>query len=564
MHTFSAKSLGRCLLLAGILGLYLFNVERWHPQAFFGVYQDDGFYFSTAKALAEGQGYRLISFPGSPHQTKYPILYPWLLSWVWKLNPRFPDNLKLAIHVTEFFGCWTLIATYFLLRRLEGLTERVAMFLTALIAFQPFFLRLSGLVMSDVPFVAFMLTALLLSRAALSARGRLPLMLFAGLVAGLSVGIRMVGVAVVAGILCSILRTKAWSKAYAFTFAAGVAALAISWPTIIHSAGSASLTTAGEPGWNQLLLNYTDYARFQWSVSIPSIWAFFRLVKLNFMVLLTSPGAIVAGPSATWGDRIMAALSAPIWLGMIRQERQPEWRPITYVLILYSAILLIWSYTIPDRFLLPFIPLFFAGLWCELRRLGAMLVAKLQPGPVVGQRILAGSLSLILGSMLAFIAWNYLLEDPKRLQVASAFQLRGLVEREQAYQWIREHTAPEDRFAAWEDATLYLYTGRQALRPIAIRPQAAYADDKLSLQQDLSHFCDAPRHVGVRYWFTKDDDFRLEADPEKVTARIAEIEAVLPVVFSSTANYVKIFDASCVADVGRPGCRAAAPVLFPP
>src|SRR6516165_2836182 len=143
MLTFSLQSLSRWLILGCILGVYLFNVERWQPQTFFGVYQDDGFYFSTAKALAEGQGYRLISFPGSPHQTKYPILYPWLLSWVWKLNSRFPDNVKLAVHLTEFFGCCSLVATYFFLRRLEGLTERVAMFLTALLDCQPFFLRLS-------------------------------------------------------------------------------------------------------------------------------------------------------------------------------------------------------------------------------------------------------------------------------------------------------------------------------------------------------------------------------------------------------------------------------------
>ncbi len=31
-----------------------------------GVYHDDGIYVSTAKALAEGQGYRLINLPEAP------------------------------------------------------------------------------------------------------------------------------------------------------------------------------------------------------------------------------------------------------------------------------------------------------------------------------------------------------------------------------------------------------------------------------------------------------------------------------------------------------------------
>lgn len=50
-----------------------------------GVYHDDAIYVSTAKALAQGQRYRLINFPGSPKQTKYPILYPVILAIVWKL-----------------------------------------------------------------------------------------------------------------------------------------------------------------------------------------------------------------------------------------------------------------------------------------------------------------------------------------------------------------------------------------------------------------------------------------------------------------------------------------------
>src|SRR5215469_5952845 len=418
MLPLSVQSVGRWLLLGCILALYLFNVERWRPQAFFGVYQDDSVYFSTAKALAQGQGYTLISFPGSPPQTKYPILYPWLLSGVWKLNPRFPENLKLAIHLTEFFGCWTLIVTFLLLRRLEGLSEWAAIFLTALMAFQPFFLRLSGLVMSDVPFMAFMLTALLLSGAALGARTRQPLMLLAGVVAGLSVGIRMVGFAVVVGIFCGVVRSKAWRCACAFAGAASAVTIAVLWPTVFHAPVTANVSSASEAGWNQVLLNYTDYARFQWSMNVPSIWAFLRLVKLNFMVLLTSPGAIVAGPSGAWGDRIMAVLSAPIWLGIIRQSRHQSWRPFTFVLALYAAMLLVWSYTIPDRFLVPFIPLFLAGLWCEMQRLGGTLEANLRSGVVRCQRIFAACFSLILGSIFAFVAWNYPLGDPKRLQDA--------------------------------------------------------------------------------------------------------------------------------------------------
>ena len=59
----------------------------------FGYFHDDSIYLVTAKSLAEGRGYRILSFPGEPPQTKYPPLYPALLAAVWKFAPEFPRSL---------------------------------------------------------------------------------------------------------------------------------------------------------------------------------------------------------------------------------------------------------------------------------------------------------------------------------------------------------------------------------------------------------------------------------------------------------------------------------------
>jgi hypothetical protein len=74
------------LALAVLLGLFLFYWRGTRPVDHFGKFHDDTFYLSSAKSIAEGQGYRLPSVPGAPPATKYPILYPWLLSWA----PGFP------------------------------------------------------------------------------------------------------------------------------------------------------------------------------------------------------------------------------------------------------------------------------------------------------------------------------------------------------------------------------------------------------------------------------------------------------------------------------------------
>lgn len=77
------------LIAAGLaLLVLLLGYGRMVPQVC-GAYHDDALYVITAKALAHGQGYRLINLPGAPMQTKYPILYPALLAMSGKSGPIF-------------------------------------------------------------------------------------------------------------------------------------------------------------------------------------------------------------------------------------------------------------------------------------------------------------------------------------------------------------------------------------------------------------------------------------------------------------------------------------------
>jgi Dolichyl-phosphate-mannose-protein mannosyltransferase len=557
-----AQNARRWLVLACILAVYIHNVERWHSAVYFGWPHDDGIYFSTAKALAQGQGYRLISFPDSPPQTEYPILYPYLLSWVWQFNPNFPDNLKPAIRLTEFFGCWSLIAALLLLRRF-GIGEPAALFLVALLAFEPAFLHLSGWIMSDVPFMALLLTTLLLADAATRSRAAAPLVLATGAIAGLSVGLRIVGVAVVAGIFFVALRRRAFREAFLLAAAAGTVVAIESWSRLVHLFAAATPVTAStaEPGWNQVLAYYTDYVGYGWRMGIPSAWALVRFLETNIAALALSAGSVVLGVD---GGHVgaTALLSVLVWLGIVRQMRRPEWQATVYVLILYCCIVVSWL-PLPERFLVPFIPVFFVALWLEMSRLWALCRANLRSGVPWLQRALAIALACILLYVLGFTAWNYLVGDPRDLQQNSAVRAHALEEKKQAYQWIRDHTGPNDRIAAWEDGLMYLYTGRQGLRPFEPLPQDSYMDDQESLRRDLAHMCDAPRHARVRFWLISDDDFSVRSGVARIDARMAEIAAVLPVVFRSGENHVQIHDASCLTDLDRADCRAAAPILFP-
>ncbi|HSS98384.1 MAG TPA: hypothetical protein VLK33_15200, partial [Terriglobales bacterium] len=123
--------------LSLILAMYIISVFRFNPLDLFGSTQDDSIYFSSAKAIANQQGYILPSVPGGPVATKYPILYPWVLSWVWRWNPSFPSNLTGAVAITAAFGVLFIVSCFVFLRRLEGIGDSAALLLTFFTALNP-------------------------------------------------------------------------------------------------------------------------------------------------------------------------------------------------------------------------------------------------------------------------------------------------------------------------------------------------------------------------------------------------------------------------------------------
>ena len=98
-----------------------------------GFYHDDGIYLVTAKALAEGRGYRIISLPGGPPQTKYPILFPAVLSVAWKIFPSFPENALFLKTIPLLSAIVWLWLSYRLIREETG-SHDVALWIVLLTA----------------------------------------------------------------------------------------------------------------------------------------------------------------------------------------------------------------------------------------------------------------------------------------------------------------------------------------------------------------------------------------------------------------------------------------------
>ena len=126
----------------------------------FGDVHDDSLYYVSAKSIAEGS-YKITSLPGEPWQTKYPPLYPLLLSVAWKIQPKFPDNLTIAAWLSwlAFPALLVQLALYF--PRL-GLSPGRCWILLCVVAMNPYFLLFGVSLLSDLPFAAALITAFLL------------------------------------------------------------------------------------------------------------------------------------------------------------------------------------------------------------------------------------------------------------------------------------------------------------------------------------------------------------------------------------------------------------------
>ena len=557
------KSLAPWLLLAAILALFLLYLAWLKPADQFGWYHDDTIYFSSAQSLAQGRGYTLPSLPGTPSQTKYPVLYPWLLSCVWRLWPAFPSNVSPAVWMTALFGCWFLIAAFQLLRKLAGLGDWPALLLVALCAFHPHFLLLSGAILSDIPFLALALAAAVVADSAMRPTARPGLVATTAVLAGLSALMRGFGLPVVAGIVAAGLFRRAYRQAALVALlAAPFLAVALLWP-----AASPMPAGADSPGWRQTWLFYTSYGQF-WKLSVPRLDVFLAMLGFNLRSFLEAPASACLFPPPGEGESyagvlLCVTLSVAILAGVVRQARMKEWKPIHFIFPFYAPIVLTWNYTLMDRFLLLFLPLFYAGLWIEGRHFASMLLTSFRQRGPASQKILAGVLAIGL-AVLGIWGVNYYLRGARgRIRVVAARRAALAAEKGQLYDWIRRNTDPGARFIAYEDASLYLYTARQAARPIAFSTEAFYKRDEGVLGRDLTHITDTARHIRARYWVASEDDFHLETGLPMIETRMSRLKSVLPVVFRSRGGKVELLDLSCIFEPDRRECDAVRPVLFP-
>jgi hypothetical protein len=553
--------------LAAILALYALTIVWLRPAANFGSIQDDAIYFASAKAIAAGQGYILPSFPGTLAHLKYPELYPWLLSWIWRAAPHFPSNVIPAIGLSVVFGCWFLVACFLMAKKTMGLGDGWSLVVVALCAFNFFALLVGGSVLSDMPFAAMMLTAALAADRALAHGTKSTAgswwSLAAVALAGLSVGLRSVGAAIVAGMVLIALVRRAYGRAILFGVAAG--ALALPWllPALLRAVASRPQSVPPLPqGWVQTLAFYTSYVG-QWRQVVPD-WATQQAVCVrNFLNLASEPGILLLQPLVN-NSPLLTAVGVSLtalasWAGILVRWRRTGWRAIHAILLFYIALIVPWPFP-PHRFFLPFLPLVFGGLAVMARDIAAKAASEFRRSRQFETRATAAMLMLVMAALGVMAAANYVYAVPRQLIGVMAAKRSLLAEKKQAYDWIRGHTPPQASFIAYDDVLLYLYSGRQAVRAIACSTASFYRSDPAPALADAAHLGDVARQVNARYWLVSNDDFSAELDDDQYVLDRGErrILGRLPEVFRSGGGWVRIYDLRCFQKPAVAGCAGKA------
>ncbi|HVB34493.1 MAG TPA: phospholipid carrier-dependent glycosyltransferase [Patescibacteria group bacterium] len=536
--------------LGFLLVAYGFSVIRVGAVGLFGRYQDDSIYFSAAKALASGQGYVLPSFPVPLKATKYPELYPAVLAGIWKIDPHFPNNVRLAAALTLAFGFAALLFAFLLLRRWPGMGDWPALLAIALVALTSHFVVLSASVLSDVPFMAFLLAAVYLAETSLSGKqGRVALAIGAGVLSGFCVGLRSLGVAAVAGIGLAFLLKRQYRRLAWFSLAVLPLALFFLWPALtaaLHPSGAGPAVGPGDSGWTQTLCYYSSYA-CNWRMNVTNFPTLVSVMKVNLLFTSVQPGAFLALPltagAGLSGVVLLWLLSFIVWIGVLRHCKALFPEPFVLTFLFMLVLILPWPYPV-GRFLLPFLPLFFGGLVIEARKFASLVTNSLRYRRALREQVLAGLLGLGGLALGGTIAVNYLWSIPS-WNARLGTELAGLLaDRRGAYEWLRRNAAPDAKVIAYEDGPVYLYTGRESIRPIECLTQVYYLGRRGFAERDAARLFDVADHIGASYWLVTPDDFAMAEplDRNLLLRKERELLAMAPVVFKSADGAVRVYD----------------------
>ena len=424
-----------------------------------GVFHDDGIYVSTAKSLASDQGYRLISLPDEPSQTKYPPLYPTLLSVIWRFWPNFPANVLAMQWLTLLMSALSMGLGYYYVVTYGYFSRPVALLAALLAATSHYLLYYSSLLLSEMPFAFFLIFALfMLDRFARSGSNRLSGKVLLALVIVLPFLTRSIGVVLIPAAIAFLYFRRRLSWVVGIAPALIVAAW-FAWT--LHSRESAPVV--------YYYTSYWDWWRDFTGIRVELRVILFNLINIAYGIVYS--GETYLSRFVSWQPRLwplIALAGIPAFVGLWRGMRRKEILPLT--VCAYLLVVLIWPWP-PLRFIVPVL----GFLLCYLLGETSRLLRSLSPSTGRRALVMAASVLLIVGNVWqtrAVASFNHKTHYPTTVSYwQSPADWSSFTD---VFNWIGSRTRPTDIIASYFDSMVFLYTGRQAFRPLVVAPASPY------------------------------------------------------------------------------------------
>jgi hypothetical protein len=446
-----------------------------------GVYHDDGIYLITAKAMAQGNGYRLINLPDSPIQTKYPFLYPAILAVVWKVFPSFPANLAFMQWVSLLSGAAAIAIAYIFLIRFEYFPRVVTASAILLCATSPHFLFFCTSCLSEIPFAL----SLIIAMWALDKHNEGPytknvFQVLTGCCLALPLLFRIIGVVSVPVIILFALWHRKAMKWLILGAAMVTLPFAI-WLAAVSKGAAASPNIA----------YYTDYVSWWSAFSIPHLGQVLYSNAIDMFYGFTPVSLIRWFPVPTWlmlGAALIGLFVFSVIAGQVRLKKS-----LPIYLVAYLAVVLVWPWP-PSRFLVPVLPFLFAySISAVINAFKKFPLVCRIAGPVVLGVLLAINAYSVSSDITAGRASHY---PGYMLQRQGTMRWSSY---EQMFDWIKQNTNPDNVFASGMDPMLYLYADRRAFRPFAARPSSMFYGDLVPALGPLSEIVSNIELYKTRY-----------------------------------------------------------------
>jgi hypothetical protein len=415
------------LILAAILLAPSYWVALHTPAT--GIYHDDSLYLITAKALAEGRGYTIESTPQAMPQTKYPVLFPALLAIVWKLSPQFPANLIYFKLIPLLATLIWLVLSFHLLKRQTG-NALFAAGVIALTASSSTVVFLSSAVLSETTFAALTTGSLMLWLRHQRTGKQSDLVLAAALAAA-AFHTRTIGITVIGAGLAALLLSKKYRAAFEFGLVCVTATLPwFIWQFIHRGAYDPYLSQANYYTKYNILLS------FSWGQKIQIALKNLLFLPFSLQALFDQPWAAVLGvvaiPFAIRGvylAKLPLVVRAFIWFTI--------------------GIIVLWAWP-PLRFLIPVLPVLIWAVWMGVP-------GKFRPLFLV--------IILILFWVSSYACLKY---SKQALSTGLWYPLKhsqnAWRDFERQLDWIKQNTEQHSLIQSNVDPTIYLFTGRKAIR----------------------------------------------------------------------------------------------------